>query len=260
MHIRIDDDFDNELEEEYKSIDNDSVIGNGVLANSNETIIEVNATNVDKNKRENANYNLDNGFSLKIEGATFVDDTYDVKENKIPKENLNEQDKNNSNEQVKDNFNKQSKENLTEEDKNKFDEYLNQYINEDINEDVKDINEDIQYDRCYCMNKKRNEEIKGTIRVISKLGDIHGSNISDTKINLYALNGLSPKFISSKITDKNGLAIFNNLPEGSYRVIEIVNRRYFEKPTYIQWNEVTINDELQEENIIVVNRIKRHLR
>ena len=54
--------------------------------------------------------------------------------------------------------------------------------------------------------------------------------------------------------------LFDNLSEGSYRVIEIVNRKYFEKPTYIQWNEVTINDELQEENIIVVNRVKRHSR
>ena len=110
------------------------------------------------------------------------------------------------------------------------------------------------------MKKKRNVEIKGKIRVVSKLGDRNGSNISDAKINLYALNGLSPKFISSKVTDKNGVVIFDNLSEGSYRVIEIVNRKYFEKPTYIQWNEVTINDELQEENIIVVNRVKRHSR
>ncbi len=92
------------------------------------------------------------------------------------------------------------------------------------------------------------------------MGDRKGSNISDAKINLYALNGLSPKMISSKYTDKNGVVIFDNLAEGSYRVIEIVNRKYFEKPTYIQWNEVTINDELREESIIVVNRIKRHSR
>lgn len=74
------------------------------------------------------------------------------------------------------------------------------------------------------------------------------------------LKWITPKFISSKVTDKNGVVIFDNLSEGSYRVIEIVNRKYFEKPTYIQWNEVTINDELQEENIIVVNRVKRHSR
>ena len=63
--------------------------------------------------------------------------------------------------------------------------------------------------------------------IIDRLGDRNGSNISDAKINLYALNGLSPKFISSKVTDKNGVVIFDNLSEGSYRVIEIVNRKYF---------------------------------
>ena len=52
--------------------------------------------------------------------------------------------------------------------------------------------------------------------------------------------------------------MFNNLPEGSYRVIEIVNRKYFEKPTYIQWNEVTINKDLREKNIIVINKIKKY--
>ena len=229
MRIKIEDDFDNELESEYKSIDDDSIIGNGALSNSNKTIIEVNATKVDesnmdennindnfeytneeanvsenKDKKESKTYNLDNGFSLELQGARIVGDTYDANEN--------------------------------------------------------DLNENISYNKSYYMNKKRNVEIKGKIRVVSKLGDRNGSNISDAKINLYALNGLSPKFISSKVTDKNGVVIFDNLSEGSYRVIEIVNRKYFEKPTYIQWNEVTINDELQEENIIVVNRVKRHSR
>lgn len=241
MRIKIEDDFDNELESEYKSIDDDSIIGNGALSNSNKTIIEVNATKVDesnmdennindnfeytneeanisenKDKKESKTYNLDNGFSLELQGARIVGDTYDANENES-----------------------------SEEDKNNLKEYLN---------------ENISYNKSYYMKKKRNVEIKGKIRVVSKLGDRNGSNISDAKINLYALNGLSPKFISSKVTDKNGVVIFDNLSEGSYRVIEIVNRKYFEKPTYIQWNEVTINDELQEENIIVVNRVKRHSR
>ena len=57
---------------------------------------------------------------------------------------------------------------------------------------------------------------------------------------------------------KNGIVVFDGLPEGSYRVIEIVNRRYFEKPTYIQWNEVTISKDLKEESIIVINRLKKY--
>ena len=256
MRIKIEDDFDNELESEYKSIDDDSIIGNGALSNSNKTIIEVNATKVDesnmdennindnfeytneeanvsenKDKKESKTYNLDNGFSLELQGARIVGDTYDANENESSENKLSES--------------KLVKNKSNEEDKNNLKEYLN---------------ENISYSKSYYMKKKRNVEIKGKIRVVSKLGDRNGSNISDAKINLYALNGLSPKFISSKVTDKNGVVIFDNLSEGSYRVIEIVNRKYFEKPTYIQWNEVTINDELQEENIIVVNRVKRHSR
>ena len=244
MRIKIEDDFDNELESEYKSIDDDSIIGNGALSNSNKTIIEVNATKVDesntneeanvsenKDKKESKTYNLDNGFSLELQGARIVGDTYDANENESSENKLSES--------------KLVKNKSNEEDKNNLKEYLN---------------ENISYNKSYYMKKKRNVEIKGKIRVVSKLGDRNGSNISDAKINLYALNGLSPKFISSKVTDKNGVVIFDNLSEGSYRVIEIVNRKYFEKPTYIQWNEVTINDELQEENIIVVNRVKRHSR
>ena len=91
-----------------------------------------------------------------------------------------------------------------------------------------------------------------------RLGDRKGKAISEAKVNLYALNGLSPKLVSSKLTDGNGIVVFDGLPEGSYRVIEIVNRKYFEKPTYIQWNEVTINKDLREESIIVVNRIRKY--
>ncbi len=91
-----------------------------------------------------------------------------------------------------------------------------------------------------------------------RLGDRKGKPISEAKVNLYALNGISPKLISSKLSDKNGIVVFDGLPEGSYRVIEIVNRRYFEKPTYIQWNEVTISKDLKEESIIVINRLKKY--
>ena len=31
MRIRIDDDFNNDLDAEYKSIDNDTIVGNGAL-------------------------------------------------------------------------------------------------------------------------------------------------------------------------------------------------------------------------------------
>ena len=42
-----------------------------------------------------------------------------------------------------------------------------------------------------------------------------------------------------------------------YRVIAIVDRRFFQKPTYMQWNEVTIDEENQEETVIVINKIRK---
>ena len=253
MRIRIEDDFDSELENEYKSIDNDSNVGNGKLSNSSGTIIDVDPTDVkatdvevdqatndnsckenvdkpiisEKDKKKVKTYNLDNGFSLELQGATFIDDNEEVNDNK----------------EVNDNSN-----------------YANQKVLEDdnIKERLVENEDKIINNSNYTKARKKEKRIVGKITVISKLGDRKGSNISDAKINLYALNGLSPKMISSKYTDKNGVVIFDNLSEGSYRVIEIVNRKYFEKPTYIQWNEVTINDELREESIIVINKIKHH--
>ena len=65
MRIKIEDDFDNELESEYKSIDDDSIIGNGALSNSNKTIIEVNATKVDESNMDENNINDNFEYTMK---------------------------------------------------------------------------------------------------------------------------------------------------------------------------------------------------
>lgn len=100
------------------------------------------------------------------------------------------------------------------------------------------------------------ETISGTIKVYSRLVDIKGTLISSAKINLYILKGLSPKLIATKLTDNDGCAIFDNLEKGSYRVIAIVDRKYFEKPTYVKWNEVNIDSDNIEATITVINKIK----
>lgn len=97
---------------------------------------------------------------------------------------------------------------------------------------------------------------KGRIEVLVKLGDKNGIEIKGAKINLYELNGVCPKLYESKLTDCNGKAIFENLENGCYRVISLVDRRYFEKPTYITWNEVTIDNCVKDACICVVNKIK----
>ena len=232
MRIRIEDDFDNDLDVEYKSIDNDTIVGNGALSKDNIPIIDVKSEDIKeeelvddqvKNRsirqEESNKYNLGNGFTIEIQGATLLDD--DESKNYINNKTSN--------------YN-----NNLEEDRTNKSEPRNK---------SKRINENDEY---------IGQRIKGKITVGVRLGDRKGKAISEAKVNLYALNGLSPKLVSSKLTDKNGIVVFDGLPEGSYRVIEIVNRKYFEKPTYIQWNEVTINKDLREESIIVVNRIKKH--
>ena len=231
MRIRIDDDFDNDLEAEYKSIDNDTIVGNGALSKENIPIIDVKSEDIKeeesvdnqlKNRsvrqEETNKYDLDNGFRIEIQGATLLDDESENYINNKTSDHYNNSREDRKNKSAQTNQNKRIKQNH---------EYIGQ-------------------------------RVKGKIIVGVRLGDRKGKAISEAKVNLYALNGLSPKLVSSKLTDGNGIVVFDGLPEGSYRVIEIVNRKYFEKPTYIQWNEVTINKDLREESIIVVNRIRKY--
>lgn len=105
--------------------------------------------------------------------------------------------------------------------------------------------------------KKEVPEAKGEIVVLSKLGSKEGVELKGARINLYILNGVSPRLFDSKFTDVRGIVEFKNLPNGSFRVISIVDRRFFEKPVYYNWNEVTIDKNNKRTNICVVNKIKQ---
>ena len=94
------------------------------------------------------------------------------------------------------------------------------------------------------------------IIVQSRLGSASGEVVSKAKINLYMLNGISPKLVETKFTNEEGIVIFDKINNGSYRVIAIVDKKYFQKPSYITWNEVTINSNTQIEKITVVNKVK----
>lgn len=80
--------------------------------------------------------------------------------------------------------------------------------------------------------------------------------LEGVKINLYKINGLSPILVKSNITDSDGKTIFSDVEEGNYRVIEVIDKKYFEKPKYINWNEITIDDYNKTNSIVVVNRLK----
>jgi len=108
-------------------------------------------------------------------------------------------------------------------------------------------------------NKDKRYRIYGEITVVSVLGNDRTRYLEGTKINLYKINGLSPIFIDSKITDDVGKVVFKNLKKGAYRVIEIVDKRYFEKPKYLRWNEITIDRDNLKEKIVVINKLRKNI-
>lgn len=100
---------------------------------------------------------------------------------------------------------------------------------------------------------------------ISKDGKITVTSIIDcgehdylqgVKINLYKINGLSPILIKSMVTDEKGQAVFSGIEDGCYRIIEIIDKKYFEKPKYINWNEIIIDSNNRNPTIIIVNKLK----
>ena len=114
-----------------------------------------------------------------------------------------------------------------------------------------------EFNREESIFNERVEAIKtGEINILCKLGGKDGVELKGARVNLYLLNGISPKLCDSKFTDGNGRITFSNLQNGCYRIISIVDRRYFEKPSYYNWNEVTIDKNTKRANIVIVNKLK----
>ena len=96
----------------------------------------------------------------------------------------------------------------------------------------------------------------GKIIVYDKMDHINGVQVEDAQINLYKLSDINPRLVASVRTDSTGRAEFFNLENGSYRVIAIVDKRFFRRPEYYRWNEVCIEDSNKEDTVIVVNKLK----
>ena len=124
------------------------------------------------------------------------------------------------------------------------------------NEECKKNNNYYYDDECRKEEKRQEKEISGNVIVYSTLNAVGGMRIKGIKINLYRINGVSPELIISKETDVQGMVCFENIPEGNYRVVEIIDKNYFEKPVYINWNEVNICEDNEEFIIYIVNRIR----
>lgn len=107
------------------------------------------------------------------------------------------------------------------------------------------------------VKKEDKKKHKGKITVYSILSCEHSQTLKGVKINLYKINGITPKLIDSKATDEDGKVVFKNIENGCYRVIEIIDKGYFEKPTYLTWNEFNINDENTSGILYVLNYLKQ---
>lgn len=96
----------------------------------------------------------------------------------------------------------------------------------------------------------------GKIKVYTVLDSEDGEKLKGIKINLYRINGVSPSLEESKFTDENGYVEFTAIPEGNYRIIEIIDKKKFLKPSYRKWNEVNISKTLRETEIFIINKIR----
>lgn len=110
---------------------------------------------------------------------------------------------------------------------------------------------------CSNVSNLNADEGDGEIVVTSILDCEENKLLQGLKINLYKISGLSPVLVESKITDNKGNVIFEGIENGCYRVIEIVDKHYFEKPKYIKWNEFIIDDSNKKQKVVVINKIKR---
>ncbi|NLK95484.1 MAG: transthyretin-like protein [Clostridiales bacterium] len=108
----------------------------------------------------------------------------------------------------------------------------------------------------YENNFDEEEPRYGKIKVYSSLNEIEGVRIKGLKVNLYKINGISPELIQSEYTDCNGKVEFSKVPFGNYRVIQIIDKNYFNKPIYINWNEVLLDECNKNDTIYVVNTVK----
>ncbi|MGL5151263.1 MAG: prealbumin-like fold domain-containing protein [Clostridium sp.] len=117
------------------------------------------------------------------------------------------------------------------------------------------MHEDVKKNKFH-ENVKVDRSVNGIIKVVASLKGIGGEPLTGVKINLYVTNGVSPRLVRSAISDINGVVIFTNLECGNYRVIEIIDKKFFEKPIYKKWNEVNISDSNEYEEVFIINNIR----
>ena len=262
---KIEQSFENKFDEKNEENKSNIRIDNINLYEKNEANIRIEDVNLyekneSSNRVDNMNSYEENEGNIRIEDVNLyeknessnrIDDMnlYEENEANIRIEDVISYEKNKSNSKIDDMnlYGNMHNDNEFKASNDYFDNYDS--TSSGYNNDSSKSN----YGNIYGDDCKSN----GEIRVSVKLGDKNGIEIKSAKINLYELNGICPKLYKSKLTDCNGEVIFSDLENGCYRVISLVDRRFFEKPIYITWNEVIIDDSVKEAYICVVNRIKQ---
>ena len=107
------------------------------------------------------------------------------------------------------------------------------------------------------LSKEKYKEAEGRINVYSLLTSKSTTKLKGVMINLYKINGTTLKLVDSKMTNEDGTVEFINVEEGNYRIIEVIDRKFFNKPFYLNWNEVRISKENKKGTVCVINSIKK---
>lgn len=124
--------------------------------------------------------------------------------------------------------------------------------------DKKPSCEEVKYEEIKHEEQKEECKCEGKITVYSILSLNESTTLKGVTVNLYKINGVKPELVDSKETDAKGMVVFNKVRAGNYRIIQIIDKRYFERPTYLTWNEVNICESNKEYVLYVLNNLKNY--
>lgn len=127
----------------------------------------------------------------------------------------------------------------------------------DLEQDFFELLNDDEHEKC---EEKNHCQKKGKIVVTCKLNTASGEPIGGVTIKLFKINGCSPVLVGCKLTNSCGKCEFNNLENGNYRVVQVIDLCVFEKPQYVPCNEVNITPTDKCGQVLIINRIRRRER
>ncbi|GKU25721.1 prealbumin-like fold domain-containing protein [Clostridium folliculivorans] len=138
------------------------------------------------------------------------------------------------------------------------------------NSGCKDNQHDQHHDDCHddqhhddCHDDHHHERKGGKIVFTSRLISVDGEPISGVRVFLLRLDtcGCETKFcfVSSKITDRNGRAVFEGLRDGIYKVVQPIDKCVFRDPIYVPSDQVTIDRNHRERQVTAINRIRKEV-